>query len=254
MTILTGRLYSGTRPSAEAIGINGPVGCVDGSHVVHAGTHRTVLHHGIRGAHALTLRDALAQSGASTFLFARDAIVHDDGGDDFLGYVATWSQELERAHSVTDHPYWEHDDGVTAVVAVGSVDQIQGVATAVNQNLADHAQVAVFPVRRPAGREAHGRAGGERWGLVARARGGTKGTALRWLAEHHAVDLRDTVVIGDWHNDIPMFETAGAAYAMAQAPEELRAIATAVLPESGYDGGGIARVIREVFDIDPDAE
>src|SRR5882762_7555696 len=34
VTILTGRLFSGTRPSAELLGIDGPVGCADGSHVV----------------------------------------------------------------------------------------------------------------------------------------------------------------------------------------------------------------------------
>ena len=34
VTIVTGRLYSGTRPTAEALGIRGPVACVDGSHIV----------------------------------------------------------------------------------------------------------------------------------------------------------------------------------------------------------------------------
>ena len=49
VTILTGRLFSGTRPSAELLGIDGPVGCADGSHVVNMKGHKTLLHHGIRG-------------------------------------------------------------------------------------------------------------------------------------------------------------------------------------------------------------
>ena len=36
VTILTGRLYSGTRESAELLGIDGPVGCADGSHIVNS--------------------------------------------------------------------------------------------------------------------------------------------------------------------------------------------------------------------------
>src|SRR5580704_15106699 len=65
LTILTGRLYSGTRSSAEIIGVTGPVGCADGSHVVRASDHRTLLHHGLRGPSALLVRDALARNGAA---------------------------------------------------------------------------------------------------------------------------------------------------------------------------------------------
>src|SRR5262245_6506522 len=35
VTLATGRLYSGTRGIAGAIGVAGPVACVDGSHIVH---------------------------------------------------------------------------------------------------------------------------------------------------------------------------------------------------------------------------
>jgi hydroxymethylpyrimidine pyrophosphatase-like HAD family hydrolase len=241
VSILTGRLYSGTRASAEALGLTGPVACVDGSHLVDASTHRTVFHRGIKGQHALTLRDGLAKHGPATFLFAKDAVVHDEAGEPFLGYVSTWSTDVRRAARVTDHDLWADADGITAVVAVGSQRQISGAVDEIVATLPDIAQAIMFPIRRvPA-----------MWGLVVRATGGTKGTALAWLAGHYQCAMQETVVVGDWLNDMTMFSVAGRSFAMGQAPDEVKRAASDVLPETSETGGGIARVVREVFGVEP---
>jgi hydroxymethylpyrimidine pyrophosphatase-like HAD family hydrolase len=239
VSIVTGRLYSGTRASAVALGVLGPVGCVDGSHMVNASTHTTMMHHAIKGEHATKLRDSLARSGPATFLFARDVIVHDDAGDPFLNYVTTWSSDLRRAVRVTDHEFWEEADGLTAVVSVGTVDQIANAVEEIQLHLPDAAQVAMFPIRRIAGA----------WGLVVRAIGGNKGSALTWLAAHHNLAIEETVCVGDWLNDLPMFKVAGRSFAMNQAPDELKIAATDVLEENGETGGGIARVVRDLFGV-----
>ncbi len=239
VSILTGRLYSGTRATAETLGVLGPVGCVDGSHVVDAATHATVFHHGIRGDHALALRDGMADSGPATFLFARDAVVHDDAGELYLGYVSTWSTDLRRADRVVEHELWATEDGVTAVVAVGTRLQIGRAVETVQRKLAGVAQVATFPLR----------GGAEFWGMVVRAAGGTKGTALTWLAKHHGIALDETVCVGDWLNDVSMFAVAGRSFAMGQAPAEVKRAATDVLEQTNDTGGGIARVVAQVFGI-----
>jgi hypothetical protein len=239
VTIVTGRLYSGTRPSAEAIGLRGPVACADGSHIVHIEGHRTAVHHGIRGEHALKLRDSLARHGAATFLFAHDAIVHDDSGEMFIGYVRTWSEDVRRADKIHEHELWETKDGVTAVVALGTSEQISQTVEDVRRDLSSTTQVAMFPIRRVPGL----------WGMVARATGGTKGSALEWLAKHHGLDMEHTVAVGDWLNDIPMLSAAGKSFAMGQAPPEVKQAAHAVLEEDVNTGGGIARVVAEIFGI-----
>lgn len=237
VTILTGRLYSGTRHVAERLGLRGPVGCVDGSQVVSAETHTTIMHHGIAGRGAVVLRESMERAGSATFLFAGDAIVHDEMGDPYLGYVGSWSQAIERTSRVVAHPFWERDDGITAIVSVGSVSQISGAAEEIQDRIPEIAEVAVFPVRRVR----------NMWGMVVRAKGGTKGTALRWMADHYGVSIEETVCIGDWLNDVSMLEIAGRAYAMGQAPEEVKSVATHVLEETGETGGGIARAIEESF-------
>lgn len=236
ITILTGRLYSGTRPSAEVLGIQGPVGCADGSHIVHAKGHKTLFHRGICGPAAKKLRESLAEHALATFLFAEQTIVHDESGADYLPFLRTWSTDLRLAEKVTDHELWRSRTGMTAVVAVGNEAGIDRAVAALGEDAAAM-HVATFPFRRES----------EHWGMVARAAGGTKATALAWVAEHYGVGVHETVCVGDWLNDIPMLQEAGRSFAMAQAPDEVKQSATDVLERSIHDGGGIKEAIERAF-------
>lgn len=243
VSIITGRLYSGTRSSSEILGLIGPVGCVDGSHVVSAKTHTTLMHHSVREANANKLREIIAQCGAASFVFARDAIVHDESGNPYLGYVTTWSSDVRRVKSVADDHTWHAEDGVTAVVAIGSAAQISEAVDGIHRHLPNAAQAAMFPIKRVQ------LDGGPAWGLVVRAIGKNKGSALGWIADHHKIEMDQTVVVGDWINDVPMFMVAGRSFVMGQAPDEVKKIATDVLEENVETGGGIARVVRDVFGV-----
>ena len=55
--------------------------------------------------------------------------------------------------------------------------------------------------------------------------------------------------VGDWINDIPMFEVAGRSFAMGQAPDEVKSRATDVLTETSETGGGVASAIDQAFGI-----
>jgi Cof subfamily protein (haloacid dehalogenase superfamily) len=243
VSIITGRLYSGTRGSSEILGLVGPVGCVDGSHVVSAKTHTTLMHHSMRDAHADRLREIIAQCGAASFIFARDAIVHDESGNPYLSYVTTWSSDVRRVKSVAEDATWHGEEGVTAVVAIGTAAQISEAVDGIHRHLPNAAQAAMFPIRRV------NLDGGSAWGLVVRAIGKNKGSALGWIAEHHKIEMDQTVVVGDWLNDVPMFMAAGRSFVMGQAPDEVKKIASDVLEETSETGGGIARVIRDVFGV-----
>jgi Cof subfamily protein (haloacid dehalogenase superfamily) len=241
VSIITGRLYSGTRPVIELLGLRGAVGCADGSHLVDTSLHTTLLHLGLRGSAARGLRDALRSARLTTFVFAQDAIGHDPAGNPFVNYVTTWSKDLRPSRDVFEHGLWDSDEGVTAVVALGSIEQIDRAVDDIARQLSSVTVVAKFQIRR----------GGEMgtWAIIVRASGGTKGTALRWIAEREQIALKDTVCIGDWINDVAMFELAGRSFAMGQAPDEVKAKATDTLSETVDEGGGVARVIEEVFGI-----
>jgi haloacid dehalogenase-like hydrolase len=148
VTIVTGRLYSGTRAFVELLGLRWAVACADGSHLVHAVDHATLMHIGVRGAEAALLRRAFSDAGVPTFVFARDAIGHDLSGAPFVDYVATWSDDIRVAASVFEHEFWDAEEGVTAVVAVGTREQIASVVDALARDLPRAVLVAAFPMRR----------------------------------------------------------------------------------------------------------
>ncbi len=241
VSIVTGRLYSGTRAVADLLGLSGAVACADGSHLVQAGSHATLLHLGVRGVEAAKLRGVLGRAKLAMFVFAKDAIGHDSEGMPFLGYVSTWSNDVRRTADVLEHELWRAEDGVTAVVALGSQESVSRAVQDIRADLPHAVTVAMFPLRR-------GPHIGT-WALIVRAAGGTKGTAMRFIAQHEGVDLADTVCVGDWVNDVPMFEVAGRSFAMGQAPDEVKSKATDVLSETTEQGGGVARAVAEAFGI-----
>ncbi|HXX70375.1 MAG TPA: HAD hydrolase family protein [Polyangiaceae bacterium] len=241
VSLITGRLYSGTRPTCERVGLRGAVGCADGSHLVHSRNHATLLHLGMPQPHAFAIREALARAGVTTFVFAEDAIGHDASGTPFVGYISTWSTDIRVVPDVFQHELWGAPQGVTAVIAVGTRDRIAVGARDLSGELRTSLFVVTFPVRRGAHSDT--------WAMIVRASGGTKGTALRWIAEHESVALSDTVCVGDWVNDVPMFEVAGRSFVMGQAPDEVKSRATDVLAETAETGGGVERAVREAFGI-----
>ncbi|MDP9002276.1 MAG: HAD family hydrolase, partial [Myxococcota bacterium] len=66
------------------------------------------------------------------------------------------------------------------------------------------------------------------------------------------VALVDTVCVGDWINDVAMFELAGRSFAMGQAPDEVKAKATDVLSQTVESGGGVAQAVQQAFGISTD--
>jgi Cof subfamily protein (haloacid dehalogenase superfamily) len=238
-TIVTGRLYSGSRPAAEAAGIRGPIGCVDGSHVVDAGDHRHLVYRSLAGPDAVAVRSVLARHQATSFLFTHDRIVHDAGGADYAAYVRTWSPNIDVVARVVDHPFWEHEQGVMAVVAVGPEPIIGAATRALREELAGAAFVISFPVLRLAGTFA----------MIVRAAGPTKGTAIEWIAAHYGCAPSEVVAVGDWLNDVPMFRAVGRSFAMGQAPDEVKAAATDQLEAHVRTGGGVAEAVRQAWGI-----
>jgi hypothetical protein len=233
VSIVTGRLYSGTRAIARQVRIGGPIACADGSHIVDARDDAELYHRGITGDHAVMVRDILGSRDTASFLFAQDSIVHDPSGAAFAQYVSTWSSNIDIIDRVTDHAFWEHERGITAVVSLGTEADIRSAAEEIRARLPDVAFVATFPVLRVA-----------MFAMIIRAAGPTKGTAVEWLARHHGCTAAEVVVVGDWLNDVPMFRTAGRSFVMGQAPPSVKDAATDRLEADGHDGGGIAEAVR----------
>lgn len=74
----------------------------------------------------------------------------------------------------------------------------------------------------------------------------TKANAVRQLKQMYNCDT--VVVFGDGINDIPMFKSADRCYAVANAADELKALATDIIESNENDG--VARWLLENFNAD----
>ncbi len=231
VTIATGRLHSGATAAARACAISGPIACVEGSHLIDLATGATFAHHPIAADVAVRVRDATRAHALTSFVLDVDGIHHDAAGARFAGYVATWSPNLRL---VEDD--WSWHTSPLAAVAIGEASAVAGALAA----LADHREhlfAVSFAVAAWPGQHA----------LLVRAAGQDKGTALAELCRVAGCSVDDAVVVGDWVNDVPMFEVAGRSFAMGAAPAAVQAKATDVLATPTGAGGGIAEAIRRAW-------
>ena len=232
VTIVTGRMHSGSIGAARACAIEGAIACMEGSHLVDVGSGRTLARHAMDGAVTAILRDAFA--GLASFVFEADGIHHDRTGEPYAGYVRTWSPNLGVVEEALDARVWANDP--LAAVAIGDPDVVTA-AHAILRAHADRIFSVSFPVGACPGKHA----------ILVRAAGPTKGTALAELCTLAGCTLADAVVVGDWVNDVPMFEVAGRSFAMGSAPDAVRAKATDGLERPAGSGGGIAEAVRRAW-------
>jgi Cof subfamily protein (haloacid dehalogenase superfamily) len=231
VTIVTGRLHSGATGAARACAIEGAIACVEGSHLVELASGRTLVHHGMSDDVAALVRTAVIDHGLTSFVFDASGIHHEHAGAPFASYISTWSPNLRV---VEEDAVWQ-----TVPLAAVAVGEPHAVAAA-HGRLRSHAD-RLFSVSFPI------HAVPDKHALMVRAAGPTKGTALAELCQLAGCSLSESVAVGDWVNDVPMFEVAGRSFAMGTAPDAVCAKATDLLPHTADAGGGIAEAIRRAW-------
>lgn len=234
VTIVTGRLHSGALGAAHATGISGLIACVEGSHLIDVASSRTHAHHAMDAATTQVLRIAFGGQGLATFIFEQDGIHHDERGEPYARYVSTWSPRMRLVEESLDERVWANDP--LAAVAIGDEQAVIAAHAALAPH-ADRIFSVSFPVSQCPGKFA----------VLVRAAGPTKGTALAELCRLVGCTVAEAVAVGDWVNDVPMFEVAGRSFAMGGAPEHVRSKATDTLDSPTGGGGGIAEAIRRAW-------
>jgi HAD superfamily hydrolase (TIGR01484 family) len=233
-------MFSGTRHLADQLGLDAPLACVDGSHIVHAPSGRELSSARLEAPAAKALLDVLEEFGPAAFAFSDDRVFHASDGVQYLDYVKTWSEQTNEVADLLDDVDWHGESAsVTAVVALGAEKQIQNAAQELARRAPELLQAVSFPAFRASRRGA-----GTTWGMVVRAHGIDKGTAIDWLSRHYGCTPEEIVAVGDWLNDVPMFRRSGMSFAMNQAPDEVKAAATQVLEADAWSGGGLAEAAR----------
>ncbi len=63
-----------------------------------------------------------------------------------------------------------------------------------------------------------------------------KGRSVRAFEARYNLDAKEVIAIGDYYNDIPMFQAVGLAVAMGNAPAEVQRFADRVIAPNSEDG------------------
>ncbi len=74
----------------------------------------------------------------------------------------------------------------------------------------------------------------------------TKGKALATLCEISDTDIDDTIVIGDYYNDVEILKNAGLSVCVDNAPDEIKSICHIVVP-SCLDGG-VGHLLAQIME------
>ncbi len=70
-----------------------------------------------------------------------------------------------------------------------------------------------------------------------------KGTGLKKLCQYLQIDEKDTICVGDAHNDLEIFEVAGLSIAMGNATKDIQEKANVVVKDNDHEG--VAQAIEE---------
>jgi len=223
--IVTGRSAGWTRPVLDEIGYTGIAVCGQGAQVYDAGAHRLLTSVTLdRQLAALALAKIEAETGPLAVAANQDGL---DGevlaGPGYALEIGTElpirpvpSEELLTApisKLYIQHP--ELGDDALAEVARAVAGQLVGVT------MAGAGIVELLPL------------------------GLTKATGLAIAARRLGVTAAETIAFGDMPNDVPMFGWAAYGVAMANAHDELKAVADEVTVSNDEDG--VAVVLERLF-------
>jgi Cof subfamily protein (haloacid dehalogenase superfamily) len=231
VTIATGRLTSRTHPTARSLSLTAPLICADGAVLACAETERVLAQSPLSSAIASEALELFSAFGLSRFAFTHEAIHRCALGARYEPYVRVWSHAITAHEDLRLAPVLDEGaEGAVMLVGIGERAVVERVEQALG-SLRDQVELISFDV-------------GPGCVLRLMAKGTSKGAALTALAQKLSVAPEHVAVIGDWFNDVSMFEVAAHAFAMPHAPREVKAKASYVLDDEAPRRGAIADALE----------
>lgn len=233
VTIATGRLTSGTFVIARNLGLDAPIVCADGSVLVCPSTEKILERRSIPMVDVEAILLQLSRNALASFVFTHDAIHSCERGLAHHDYVRGWSPSITTYPDVLSAQPWKSDlEAVVMMVGIGAPRAIDTLRRFIQEAI-PALEVLSFTF---------GEGGPDVFRVV--AKGVSKGTGLASLARRLDIAREDVAVVGDWLNDVPMFEWAGRSFAMPHAPAGVKDVATDWLDEEACKFGAIAESMR----------
>jgi Cof subfamily protein (haloacid dehalogenase superfamily) len=232
VTLATGRLTTGTLPTARTLGLRTPLVCADGGLMVDAETGAPILRRAIVAKHAVSAVDVLMSHGLIPYVFLADTIHCEAAGEQHRAVVEVWSRNLTVHPALAKADGWQQPDVVSLTVGIGPQAKVERASAYLRDTHAGMLDTVHFDMTDT-----------PMWAVRSLPHGCNKGDMLALVAARIGVPQERVAAVGDWFNDLAMFKYAGRSFAMGQAPDNVRAAATDVLRSTSATGGGVAEAI-----------
>ena len=236
VTIATGRITTGALPTAHALGLRCPLVVADGAVLADAVDGRPLSQHLLGEGVVAGLTHAMGDHAVQPFWFLHDEIHGEHGPDAVAGYVRTWSPRLSLHPALKHSAAWERRHEVAIAIGVGSQQGVERTAQWLRDTHSSSVNLAAFPLDRT-----------RRWAVLVRDTASDKAQGLARLCAREGIAASEVAVVGDWINDVPMFQWAGRSFAMGHSPDEVSKHATEKLTARGREGGGVAEAIARLL-------
>ncbi|MBI5513909.1 MAG: HAD family phosphatase [Deltaproteobacteria bacterium] len=234
VTLATGRIAGGTRPTAQALGLDTPYVCSDGALLVDPLTDRVLEHRPLGEQLVREVTEALTLRGLLPVWFTLDDVHGETGAEALSPVLSIWSPRV-HFHATLAALAVDHG-AVTFALGVGAEGPVQDARDALFERHGERAEVLAFQWSRQT-----------TWTVLVRARGVDKASGLAALARRVGLGAHEIAVCGDWFNDVPMFRWAGRSFAMGQSPEAVASEATDRLQATHHTGGGVAEALARLL-------
>lgn len=218
LTIATGRMFASAQQVAKQVGLNVPIITYQGSLVRNLLDEQVLYERAVPTAAAARLYEYCREHGMHLQTYIEDRLYTAEDNDQIQAYAAQSSIPYVISESfetlVTTSPHQ------TKLVVIDEPARLDA---------------AKLELERLLGPDVHLTKSKDHY-LELLHREGTKGHALRFLADYYDIPLEETIAIGDAWNDKEMIEVAGLGVAMANAVPGLKDLADYVTLSNNEDG------------------
>jgi len=218
LTIATGRMFASAQQVAKQVGLNVPIITYQGSLVRNLLDEQVLYERSVPVGAAARLYDYCREHGMHLQTYIEDRLYAAEDNDKLKAYAAQsripYTVTESFATMVTTSPRQ------TKLVVIDEPARLDAMKPELERLL---------------GPDVHLTKSKDHY-LELLHREGTKGHALRFLAEHYGIPLEETIAIGDAWNDREMIEAAGLGVAMANAVPGLKELADYVTLSNNEDG------------------
>ncbi|MCR5113657.1 MAG: Cof-type HAD-IIB family hydrolase [Acholeplasmatales bacterium] len=227
IVIATGRPISGVKPLLDKLGLNTNNDYVilyNGAKIINCGTNELIYSSTIKGSDVKELYREACRLNVDFHAFRKNGELITPRHNPYTEVEATINKVEDHIHDIVS---LDDNDEFLKAMMVGDEDNVTRIMNEVNP---------IYPNRFSMLRSS-------KIFLEFLDKKTNKGEALKSLAKHLNIDIKNTMAIGDAGNDIPMIKAAGIGVAMGNSFKEVIDIADYVTTSNTESG--VARALEK---------